>query len=229
MTGPSPAMNDEHTAERRPESIERTVGVDAPSPTETARRDVPHDVEADLDRRLQDLETSIDGLEAQVASLTALEGQVASLEAMVQSLRARLDGVDAVNREVERRADAALSAVDSLQSSANDAVVVERIDEPSGSVEAPRTDAAVADATGTADDTATVSPDDHVTTAVADDRVATDSVSDRMPTQRGDPGRDDVDRRRGVRDAESVSSDDAGRLLDGPAERLREVLPCTGW
>lgn len=59
---------------------------------------------ATLDTRLDDLE----------ARTTEIETRLDELDAAIQSLRGYVGAVRAVNREVERRADAALSAVDRL-------------------------------------------------------------------------------------------------------------------
>lgn len=82
-----------------------------------------------LERRLAAVERAVDGVEndaPRAASpppdresleerLTTLEARVDELDAAVQSVRGFLGGVDAVNEEVESRADAAIAAVERLE------------------------------------------------------------------------------------------------------------------
>lgn len=58
-----------------------------------------------------DVEDRLDALEARAADL---DDRVTELEAATQALRGYVGGVRAVNRDVERRADAALAGVESL-------------------------------------------------------------------------------------------------------------------
>jgi uncharacterized coiled-coil protein SlyX len=58
-----------------------------------------------------DAEKRLDALEARAADL---DDRVTELEAATQALRGYVGGVRAVNRDVERRADAALAGVESL-------------------------------------------------------------------------------------------------------------------
>lgn len=70
----------------------------------------------------------MDDLEADVA---ALDDRLADLEAEMQALRGYLGGVSAVDESVEKRADAALAAVERLESQLVDdpALTVERLDD----------------------------------------------------------------------------------------------------
>ncbi len=78
----------------------------------------------DGDHDLSELATSgevahrVDGIESDVDSLA---DRVAELEAATQALRGYVGNVRAVNQEVERRADAALAAVESHRATGNDA------------------------------------------------------------------------------------------------------------
>lgn len=84
-----------------------------------------------VERALTDGETDIDELPdaADVEErLTALEAQaesfddrLAELEAAVQAVRGYVGGIRAVNRDVERRADAALATAESLTEAVDDA------------------------------------------------------------------------------------------------------------
>ncbi|MFB6122676.1 MAG: hypothetical protein ABEJ78_04395 [Haloferacaceae archaeon] len=69
----------------------------------------------------------IDDVEADVA---ALDDRLADVEAELQALRGYLGGVSAVDESVEQRADAALAAVERLESQLVDdpALTVERLD-----------------------------------------------------------------------------------------------------
>ncbi|NHX35649.1 MULTISPECIES: DUF7310 family coiled-coil domain-containing protein [Halolamina] len=79
--------------ERRIAAVERAVDGEAA----TDRTDPPVDSE-DLESRIADLETRVD-----------------ELDAALQAVRGFLGGVSAVNESVERRADAAVAAVDRLE------------------------------------------------------------------------------------------------------------------
>lgn len=59
-------------------------------------------------------DASLDDLPERIA---ALETQVAELEASVQALRGYVGQIEHVNSEVERRADRALAAVESIENS----------------------------------------------------------------------------------------------------------------
>ena len=85
---------------------------------------------AAVERALTDGETDIDGL-PDVAVLAArvdelestvgrLDDRVTELEAATRALRGYVGGVRAVNESVERRADAALAAVESLEADLRD-------------------------------------------------------------------------------------------------------------
>lgn len=85
---------------------------------------------AAVERALTDGETDVDGL-SDAAELAArvdelestvdrLDDRVAELEAATRALRGYVGGVRAVNESVERRADAALAAVESLEDALRD-------------------------------------------------------------------------------------------------------------
>lgn len=59
-----------------------------------------------------DVANRLDGLESQV---TELEDQLTELEASVQAVRGYVGNVRSVNRDVERRADAAIAKVETLE------------------------------------------------------------------------------------------------------------------
>lgn len=80
----------------------------------------------DLERRLAAVERAVDGdidatnrdsdeREALEPRVEALESRVDELDAAVQAIRGFLGGVSAVNEAVERRADAAVAAVERLE------------------------------------------------------------------------------------------------------------------
>lgn len=80
----------------------------------------------DLERRLSAVERAVDGdidpantkiedREALETRLESLESRVDELDAAVQAIRGFLGGVSAVNEAVERRADAAVAAVERLE------------------------------------------------------------------------------------------------------------------
>ena len=73
-----------------------------------------------LNERIDTIERTLTGsadstLEDLPERVTALETQVAELEATVQALRGYVGNIQHVNSEVERRADAALAAVESIE------------------------------------------------------------------------------------------------------------------
>ena len=85
---------------------------------------------AAVERALTDGETDVDGL-SDAAALAArvdqlestvgrLDDRVTELEAATRALRGYVGGVRAVNQSVERRADAALAAVESLEADLRD-------------------------------------------------------------------------------------------------------------
>ena len=85
---------------------------------------------AAVERALTDGETDVDGL-PDAAALAArvdelestverLDDRVAELEAATRALRGYVGGVRAVNESVERRTDAALAAVESLEDTLRD-------------------------------------------------------------------------------------------------------------
>jgi uncharacterized coiled-coil protein SlyX len=65
-----------------------------------------------IERMLTGRDATLDDLPERIA---ALETQVAELEASVQALRGYVGNVQHVNSEVERRADRALAAVESIE------------------------------------------------------------------------------------------------------------------
>lgn len=85
------------------------------------------DSDEDLERRLAAVERAIDGdatadgaadasdIEAVESRLATLESRVDELDSAVQAVRGFLGGVSAVNEAVERRADAAVAAVERLE------------------------------------------------------------------------------------------------------------------
>ncbi len=90
----SRAMPDSDEAlERRLAAVERAVDADATADG------------SDSDADPEELE----------ARITELESRVDELDAAVQAIRGFLGGVSAVNESVERRADAAVAAVDRLK------------------------------------------------------------------------------------------------------------------
>ena len=91
-------MPDEETLDRRLRAVERSV------------TDGEHDVD-DL-RDVGALVERIESLESQVADA---EDRIADLEAGTQALRGYVGNVRSVNQDVERRADAALAAVERLE------------------------------------------------------------------------------------------------------------------
>jgi uncharacterized coiled-coil protein SlyX len=73
-----------------------------------------------LNERIDTIERTLTGsadstLEDLPERVTALETQVAELEATIQALRGYVGNIQHVNSEVERRADAALAAVESIE------------------------------------------------------------------------------------------------------------------
>jgi chromosome segregation ATPase len=87
------------------------------------------DGEADT-RDLASAAEASERLDAVDADVAALDDRLTDLEAEVQALRGYLGGVDAVDESVERRADAALAAVERLEAQLADdpALTVERLD-----------------------------------------------------------------------------------------------------
>lgn len=92
----------------------------------------------DLERRIAAVERAVEGtaadadpddteeLESRVATL---ESRVDELDAAVQAVRGFLGGVSAVNEAVERRADAAVAAVERLESRLDGSEEVDTLDE----------------------------------------------------------------------------------------------------
>ncbi|QLG63000.1 DUF7310 family coiled-coil domain-containing protein [Halorarum salinum] len=90
-------------------AVERALADDGCTPTAGgAHASVGGSDAADLDRRLSAVEDS----------LADLEDRLADLEGATEALRGYVGGVRAVDRDVERRADAALAAVDRLEADA---------------------------------------------------------------------------------------------------------------
>lgn len=85
------------------------------------------DTDDDLQRRLDAVERALDGepgqhrqpdtddTDALAARVATLEARVDELDAAIQAVRGFLGGVSAVNEAVERRADAAVAAVERLE------------------------------------------------------------------------------------------------------------------
>ncbi|QCJ47571.1 hypothetical protein [Haloprofundus sp. MHR1] len=149
---------------------------------ETVRRSGVSDRDDDelrlgrLEKRLEAVERAATGTDASVADLssaaeldarlTAVEEQLSEfddrlseLDAAVQALRGYVGGVRAVNRAVERRADAAIAAVESLERDRpnGDAVdeILEGVEGENESASSEPTDAPDCDADGAGDETET--------------------------------------------------------------------------
>jgi ABC-type transporter Mla subunit MlaD len=114
-----------------PRESERSAAVDETAPTDHGTDTSSNERLTTLDARLSALERAVTDGETDVHSLDdsatvdarlddlaartdEIETRLDELDAAVQSLRGYVGAVRAVNREVERRADAALSAVDRL-------------------------------------------------------------------------------------------------------------------
>lgn len=91
-------MSDLDTLDERLRTVERTLTGDDFDLLEV--RDA-----ADVHARFESIETRLD----------TIESRLADLDASSQALRGYVGNVRAVNREVERRADAAIAAVESLE------------------------------------------------------------------------------------------------------------------
>ena len=76
---------------------------------------------ADVERRLTELETRAE----------TVDERLTELEAAVQAVRGYVGGVRAVNRDVERRADAALATAESIAEAVGDDPTADDIDLPS--------------------------------------------------------------------------------------------------
>ncbi|KPN30727.1 hypothetical protein SY89_01465 [Halolamina pelagica] len=93
------------TLERRLAAVERAIGGEPTADgADRCLGDLPRDDDDELERRLSTLEARVD-----------------ELDAAVQAIRGFLGGVSAVNESVERRADAAVAAVDRLERRLDDA------------------------------------------------------------------------------------------------------------
>ena len=134
---------------------------------------------AAVERALTDGETDVDGLSdaaalaARVGELEStverLDDRVAELEAATRALRGYVGGVRAVNESVERRADAALAAVESLEADLRDGPDPARtaVDAAGAS-----TDAAGAHRRDAGDESADGDGDDDTRTATSADAAA---------------------------------------------------------
>ncbi len=91
-------MSDEETLTRRLRAVERSL------------TDGDHDVEA-----LREAGVLADRVESLELQLSEAEDRITELEAATQALRGYVGNVRSVNEDVERRADAALAAVDRLE------------------------------------------------------------------------------------------------------------------
>lgn len=142
-------MPDEDAIERRLAAVERAL---------TDGREAPAGLRADaaLADRVEELE----------ATTADLERRVADLDAAVQALRGYVGNVRHVNREVERRAEAALAAADGTP-------VGDDFASPEGSP--PESDPPV-DAPVEGGPTDDAPPDDVPTDDVSPDDVPTDDV-----------------------------------------------------
>jgi len=123
MTGPPAAMPDRERLDRRLRAVERTLTGD------------DHDLDAlqqrgDLARRVEELEEQLD----------SAQRRIDELEAATQALRGYVGNVRSVNEDVEQRADAAVAAVDRLESRLADDAADRRSD--SAPQSADRSDAA---------------------------------------------------------------------------------------
>jgi tetrahydromethanopterin S-methyltransferase subunit G len=101
IVGPSPDVTSHDHLERRLDAVERRL-TDGEL-DERGLDDLPD--RAALDERLREVESRLD----------AVEARLDDLDAATQAVRGYVGGVRAVNRDVERRADAALAAVDRLE------------------------------------------------------------------------------------------------------------------
>lgn len=110
--------DDWESLERRVAAIERALGNgetdrrSAVTATTGDDEDGRVDRRADLEGRVGDLETRIDRLTDRYDDLV---DRLDRLDAGLQAVRGFLGGVDAVNESVERRADAAIAAVERLE------------------------------------------------------------------------------------------------------------------
>ncbi|SDM10825.1 hypothetical protein SAMN04487949_0878 [Halogranum gelatinilyticum] len=75
---------------------------------------------ADVERRLTELETRAE----------TVDERLTELEAAVQAVRGYVGGVRAVNRDVERRADAALATAEAVAEQVSDGPTVDDLDLP---------------------------------------------------------------------------------------------------
>jgi uncharacterized coiled-coil protein SlyX len=105
-SAPTDSYSDTNTTDRLPALDARL----------TALERAVTDGESDL-QTLADTATADARLDELEARTSEIETRLDELDAAVQALRGYAGGVRAVNREVERRADAALSAVDRLDDS----------------------------------------------------------------------------------------------------------------
>jgi exonuclease VII small subunit len=196
-----------------------------------------------VERALSDGETGLDGiedaaaLESRLAELEStadsLETRVAELEAGVQAVRGFAGGIRAANREVERRADLALSKVEALEPDrATDDVPARPTAATPGAASAGGT-APDADAGNTADRDGTAGGDVSGTTdAPGATDASTDTGEHGSPLTHASVGRTgdaSADRRtdggeRDRRDARSPGTGERPPDGSGLADRLRELL-----
>ncbi|SDQ73132.1 DUF7310 family coiled-coil domain-containing protein [Halopelagius longus] len=112
----------------RLDAVERAVtgdgdGVDSPATDTSAPAD---DDGETTGARVEDADADTAGRDAE---MEALRDRVETLEAELDAVRGLLDGVRAVDESVERKADAALAAIERLESpeADGDELVVERV------------------------------------------------------------------------------------------------------
>lgn len=107
-------MPDEETLDRRLRAVERSI------------TDGDHDVD-----ELRDVGALVERVQSLESQLDDAEGRIADLEAATQALRGYVGNVRSVNEDVERRADAALAAVDRLEKRRDEGTRSSRADSPS--------------------------------------------------------------------------------------------------
>jgi chromosome segregation ATPase len=175
---------------------------------ETVERAIT-DGERDLSG-VADAAARADRLDELEETLTALDERVAELEATAQSLRGYLGGVQSVNEDVERRANAALAKAEALEAdSDDDALVAERVTPADAARRAMNE--ADAPATARGGDRAT----DRTERGDAAGRTA-QTAADAARTTATDPARTTTAARESARTADADAA--------GLAERLRSML-----
>ncbi|WP_135302168.1 DUF7310 family coiled-coil domain-containing protein [Haloarcula amylovorans] len=200
-------MTDVETLEERVRTVERAV--------------TDGDHEFPEATNLADLHARIERVEER---LTELDDRTSELEAATQALRGYVGNVRSVNQDVERRADAALSAVEGLeqrfegrQPSASGTAIPDRSPAAASAETPARTETAgLADTTAPTDATA---PAETATRDAHNTRDASATATD--ATRRRSPSTDAADL------ADSTRADDNhadSREDPGVIERIRSVL-----